>query len=207
VCKEPAEGGDLTERAHFGMQREVRISTNANRDSIKRKGGVTMCPSLFSSRKWIAILVVVGFSLFLGLSQTLAQQDTKSSQQVLQGVDKMMEGKKALMQALTKQKLEKDPKLANGIKMLNEGEKLAMTGKNLMKGKAEKGKIKGKEEIMKGTTDMMQGKDAIMNELKARGMMQEGKLKGDEKMIQQGEMKMLEGKNLMMDGFKNITTE
>jgi len=166
-----------------------------------------MCSSLSNSRKWVAICVVVGFSLFLGLSQALAQQDTKAKQQVLQGVDKMMEGKNALTKALTKQKLEKDPKLANGIKMLNGGEKLTVKGKNLMKGKPEKGKIKGKEEIMKGTTEMMEGKDAIMNELKARGMMQEGKLKEDEKMIQQGEMKMLEGKNLMMDGFKNITTE
>ncbi len=42
-----------------------------------------------------------------------------------------------------------------------------------------------------------------MSELKARGMMPEGKLKEGEKTIQQGEMKMLEGKNDMMDSFKN----
>ena len=43
----------------------------------------------------------------------------------------------------------------------------------------------------------MEGKDAIMKELKARGMMQEGKLQEGEKILQQGEMKMLEGKNAM----------
>jgi hypothetical protein len=76
-----------------------------------------------------------------------------------------------------------------------------------MMAKAEKGKIKGKELIMSGTTKMMEGKDAIMNELKARGMMQEGKLQEGEKTVKQGDMKMLEGKNEMMDGFKNIKTE
>jgi hypothetical protein len=46
---------------------------------------------------------------------------------------------------------------------------MAVKVKNLMKAKAKKGKIEGKEEIMSGTTKMTEGKDAIMNELKARG--------------------------------------
>jgi hypothetical protein len=59
---------------------------------------------------------------------------------------------------------------------------------------------------MSGTTKMMEGKDAIMNELRSRGMMQEGKLKEGGKIIKQGDNAMLEEKNLMMDGFKNITS-
>jgi hypothetical protein len=162
-----------------------------------------MRSSLFNSRRWVAIFVAVGFLLSLGLSQALAAEKVKKVSEkeaekiLFQGVDKMMEGKKMLMAGLGKQKLEKDPKLADGIKMLTEGEKMAISGKNLMKAKVEKGKVKGKEEIMSGTTKMMQGKDAIMSELKARGMMKEGKLQEGEKMIQQGEMKMLEGKNDM----------
>ena len=57
--------------------------------------------------------------------------------------------------------------------------------------------------IMSGTTMMMEAKDAIMAELKSRGMMQEGKLQEGEKLISNGDNKMLEGKNGMMDGFKN----
>jgi hypothetical protein len=172
-----------------------------------------MRSSLFRSKEWVAIIVVVGFALSLGFSQALAAEkfekmsDKKARQMVLQGVDKMMDGKTMLMRGLGKQKLEKDPKLAGGMKMLTEGEKMAIKGKKLMKAKAEKGKIKGKEEIMSGTTKMMQGKDAIINELKARGMMQEGNLQEGGKMVRQGDMKMLEGKSEMMDGFKNITTE
>ncbi len=172
-----------------------------------------MRSSLLHSKGLVVIFVAVGFVLCLGLSQVLAAEklekmsDKKAETMVLQGVDKMMNGKKLLMTGLGKQKLEKDPKLAGGIKTLSEGEKMTVEGKKLMKAKAEKGKIKGKELIMSGTTKMMEGKDAIMNELKARGMMQEGKLQEGEKTVKQGEMKMLEGKNEMMDGFKNIKTE
>jgi hypothetical protein len=163
--------------------------------------------SLLQNKKWVVIFVIVGFVFALGISQALAQKDTEAKKKVIQGVDEMMAGKKMLMNGLGKQKLAKDPKLENGIKMLNEGEKMTMKGKNLMKAKAEKGKVMGKEEIMSGTTKMMEGTDTIMNELKARGMMQEGNLKGGEKIIKQGDNGMLEGKNLMMDGFKNMTSE
>jgi hypothetical protein len=159
------------------------------------------------NKKWVAILVAVGFVLSFGISLALAQKDTEAKKNVIKGVDKMMAGKKMLMDGLGKQKLKKDPKLANGIKMLKEGEKMTLAGKKLMKAKAEKGKIKGKEEIMSGTTKMMEAKDSIMNELKARGMMKEENLKEGEKDLKQGENMMLEGKNLMMDGFKNMTSE
>jgi len=58
---------------------------------------------------------------------------------------------------------------------------------------------------MSGTSQMMAGKDEIMNELKDRGMMQEGNLKEAEVDLKNGENTMIDGKNLMMDGFKNIT--
>jgi hypothetical protein len=161
--------------------------------------------SLLHNKKLVAILVAGGFFLSLGISQALAQSDTAAEKTLIQGVDQMMAGKQMLMNALQKQMLEKDPKLQNGIKLLNEGEQLAMTGKNLMKEKAESGKIKGKEEIMSGTSKMMEGKDEIMNELKSRGMMQEGNLKAAETDLKNGENTMLDGKNMMMDGFKNIS--
>lgn len=161
--------------------------------------------SLLHNKKLVAVFAIVGFVVSLGISQALAQTDTEARQKLIQGVDQMMAGKKILMDALQKQMLEKDPKLENGIKMLNDGEQMAMTGKNLMNEKAENGKIKGKEEIMSGTSQMMEGKDEIMNELKARGMMQEGNLKEAEVDLKNGENTMLDGKNLMMDGFKNIT--
>jgi hypothetical protein len=63
--------------------------------------------------------------------------------------------------------------------------------------------MRSKEMIMGGSTRMMEGKDAIMNELKAKGMMSEGNLQEGEKMVREAEMKMLEGKNEMMDGFRN----
>jgi hypothetical protein len=163
--------------------------------------------SLLHRTTLVAVPVVVALVVSLGISPALAQEDTKAKQTVIKGVDEMMAGKQMLMKALGKQKLEKDPKLANGIKMLTEGEKMVMAGKEMMKEKAEKGKIKGKEEIMSGTTKMMEGKDSIMAELKARGMMQEGALKEAEKDLKQGDDMMMDGKNLMMDGFKNITTE
>ena len=81
---------------------------------------------------------------------------------------------------------------------------MAMTGKNLMNEKAEKGEIKGKDEIMSGTSKMMEGKDDIMNELRARGMMKEGNLKEAEVDLKNGENTMMDGKNRMMDGFNNI---
>jgi hypothetical protein len=160
--------------------------------------------SLLHNKKLVAILVVGGFVLSLGISQALAQTDTSAEKTLVKGVDQMMAGKQMLMNALQKQMLEKDPKLENGIKLLNDGEQLAMTGKNLMKEKAESGKIKGKEEIMSGTSQMMQGKDEIMNELKAKGMMQEGNLKEAETDLKNGENTMMDGKSMMMDGFKNI---
>ena len=178
--------------------------TTINGRSFKNKGGINM-QSLLRNKKLVAFFVVGGFVLAFGVSQALAQTDTEARQKLIQGVDQMMAGKKILMDALQKQMLEKDPKLENGIKMLNDGEQLAMTGKNLMNEKAESGKIKGKEEIMSGTSKMMEGKDEIMNELKARGMMQEGNLKPAEMDLKQGENTMLDGKNMMMDGFKNIT--
>ena len=49
----------------------------------------------------------------------------------------------------------------------------------------------------------MEGKDEIMNELKSRGMMQEGNLKAAEVDLKQGENTMMDGKSMMMDGFKN----
>ena len=159
--------------------------------------------SLFHSKKFFAILVACGFVFSLSISQALAQMDTAAKTIVIQGVDQMIAGKQMLMNALQKQMLEKDPKLENGIKLLNEGEQLAMTGKNLMNEKAEKGEIKGKDEIMSGTSEMMAGKDEIMKELKSRGMMQEGSLKAAEVDLKQGENSMMDGKNLMMDGFKN----
>ena len=161
--------------------------------------------SLFHNKKLVGLLVVGGFVLCLGMSQALAQTDNAAAKMLIQGVDQMMAGKQMLMNALQKQMLEKDPKLENGIKMLNDGEQLAMTGKNLMKESAESGKIKGKEEIMSGTSKMMEGKDEIMNELKARGMLQQGNLKGAEVDLKNGENTMMDGKNMMMDGFKNIT--
>ena len=127
--------------------------------------------SLFHSKKFFAILVACGFVFSLSISQALAQMDTAAKTIVIQGVDQMIAGKQMLMNALQKQMLEKDPKLENAIKQLNEGEQLAMTGKNLMNEKAEKGEIKGKDEIMSGTSEMMAGKDEIMKELKSRGMM------------------------------------
>jgi len=160
--------------------------------------------SLLHNKKLFAILVACGFVFSFGISQALAQTDTSAEKTLIQGVDQMMAGKQMLMNALQKQMLEKDPKLENGIKLLNDGEQLAMTGKNLMKEKAENGKIKGKEEIMSGTTKMMQGKDEIMNELKARGMMQEGNLKEAETDLKNGENTMMDGKGMMMDGFNNI---
>jgi hypothetical protein len=160
--------------------------------------------SLFHNKKLLAALAVCGFVFSLGISQALAQTDTSAEKTLIQGVDQMMAGKQMLMNALQKQMLDKDPKLENGINLLNDGEQLAMTGKNLMKEKAESGKIKGKEEIMSGTSKMMEGKDDIMNELKARGMMKEGNLKEAEVDLKNGENSMMDGKNMMMDGFNNI---
>jgi hypothetical protein len=160
--------------------------------------------SLLHTKKLVAI-IVVGLGFFLGVSQALAQTDAAATQKLTQGVDQMMAGKKMLMDALQKQMLDKDPTLENGIKMLNDGEQMAMKGENLMKEPAENGKIKGKEEIMSGTSKMMEGKDEIMDELKARGMMQEGNLKEAETDLKNGENTMMDGKNMMMDGFKNIT--
>ena len=159
--------------------------------------------SLFHNKKIFAILVACGFVFSFSISQALAQMDMAAKTNAIQGVDQMIAGKQMMMNALQKQMLEKDPKLENGIKLLNEGEQLALTGKNLMNEKAEKGEIKGKAEIMSGTSKMMEGKDEIMNELKSRGMMQEGKLKAAEVDLKQGENSMMDGKNLMMDGFKN----
>ena len=159
--------------------------------------------SLFHSKKFFAVLAACGFVFSLSISQALAQMDMAAKTNVIQGVDQMIAGKQMLMNALQKQMLEKDPKLENAIKQLNEGEQLAMTGKNLMNEKAEKGEIKGKDEIMSGTSEMMAGKDEIMKELKSRGMMQEGSLKAAEVDLKQGENSMMDGKNLMMDGFKN----
>jgi hypothetical protein len=176
---------------------------NFDGNGFKHEGGFNM-RSLLHKNGLIAVLVVAGFVFSLGMSQALAQKDTEAKKTVVKGADQMMAGKKLLMNALGKQKLDKDPKLANGIKMLNEGEKLTMTGKKMMKEKAEAGKIKGKEEMMSGTTKMMQGKDEIMNELKARGMMQEANLKAAEKDFKKGEDMMLDGKNMMMDGLKNF---
>jgi hypothetical protein len=161
--------------------------------------------ALPNNKNLVAILTAGVFVFFLGISQALAQSDSAAEKTLIQGVDQMMAGKQMLMNALQKQMLEKDPKLQNGIKLLNEGEQLAMTGKNLMKEKAESGKIKGKEEIMSGTSKMMEGKDEIMNELKSRGMLQEGKFKPAETDLKNGENTMLDGKNMMLDGFKNIT--
>ena len=161
--------------------------------------------SLLNRKKFLAILISGGLFLYLGISQALAQTDTGAKKEVIQGIDQMMTGKQLLINGLQKQMLEKDPKLQNGIKLLNEGEQLAMTGKNLMDEKAESGKIKGKEEIMSGTSKMMQGKDEIMKELKSRGMMQEGNLKAAETDLKNGDNTMLDGKNMMMDGFKNIS--
>ncbi len=158
----------------------------------------------FHVNKLVAIFVMVGIVLTFGISQAAQEQmDTKAKSRVIKGVDEMLAGKKMLMDALGKRTLLKDPKLAAGIKTLADGEKLALKGKEMMKQKAEKGEIKGKEEVMSGTTKMMEGKDAIINELKARGMLQEGKLKDAEKDIVQGDKMMLEGKNMMMDGLKN----
>jgi len=161
--------------------------------------------ALLNNKIVVAIFTAGVFVFSLGISQALAQSDTAAEKTLIQGVDQMMAGKQMLMNALQKQMLEKDPKLQNGIKLLNEGEQLAMTGKNLMREKSESGKIKGKEEIMSGTSKMMEGKDEIMNELKARGMLQEGKFKPAETDLKNGENTMLDGKNMMMDGFKNIT--
>jgi hypothetical protein len=166
-----------------------------------------MCSPFRCTAKLVLIFVAVAFLLSIGLSRALAAEklqtmpDKKAEKTVVQGSDKMMEGKKMLIGGLGKQKLQKDPKLESGIKMLSEGEKMVLDGRKLMKKKD--GKAKGKETMMSGSTKMMEGKDAIMNELKARGMMQEGKLQEGEKMIKQGEETMLEGKNGMMDGFKN----
>jgi hypothetical protein len=176
---------------------------NFNGNGFKHEGGFNM-RSLLHKNGLIAVLVVVGFVFSIGISQALAQKDTEAKKNVISGADQMMAGKKLLMKALGKQKLDKDPKLANGIKMLTEGEKMTLTGKKLMKQKAEQGKIKGKEEMMSGTTKMMEGKDAIMNELKARGMMQEANLKPAEKDFKKGEDMMLDGKNMMMNGLKNM---
>jgi hypothetical protein len=173
-----------------------------NESRFTNEGGINM-QSLLHTKKLVAILVVVGFVLSIGISQAMAQMDTAAKTKVIQGVDQMMAGKKILMEALQKQMLEKDPKLQNGIKLLNEGEQLAMTGKNLMNEKAESGEIKGKDEVMNGTSKMMEGKDEIMNELKARGMMKEGALKEAETDLNQGEGTMMDGKNMMMDGFKS----
>ena len=178
--------------------------TNLNAIRVKNKGGINM-QSLLQTKKLVAILVVGGFVLFLGILPALAQTDTAAKMKLIQGVDQMMAGKKMLITALHKQMLEKDPKLAEGIKKLNEGEQMAMKGENLMNKKAENRKIKGKEEIMNATSKMMEGKDLIMNELKARGMMQEGNLKEAEVDLRQGENTIMDGKNMMMDGFKDIT--
>ena len=160
------------------------------------------------------IALAVGCVFSLALSEALAaeakagkmetkgmQMDTKAEKMVMQGTGMMMKGKKDLTAGLGKQKLTKDPKLAAEINKLNEGEKQVVAGNKLIKKKD--GRTKGKEMIMNGTTMMMEGKDAIMAELKSRGMMQEGKLKEGEKLITQGDNRMLEGKNGMMDGFKN----
>jgi hypothetical protein len=181
------KGGDVARDSETGMEEIGICLTLTNIKS--RKGGVNMRSSLLHSKELLAIIVAVGFVLSLGLSQALGVEkvekmsDKKAEKMLFQGVDKMMSGKKMLVTGLGKQKLGKDPKLAGGIKMLTEGEKMAVEGKKLMKAKSEKEK--------------MEGKDAIMNELKARGMMQEGKLQEGEKILKQGDMKMLEGKNDM----------
>jgi hypothetical protein len=150
-------------------------------------------------KKVVVILMAVGFVFSQMLSSALAA-DAKAEKMVMKGTDMMMKGKKDLMAGLGKQKLTKDPKLMTEINKLNEGEKGVVAGNKLIK--KEKERTKGKEMIMSGTTMMMEAKDAIMAELKSRGMLQEGKLKEGEKLMVQGDNKMLEGKNGMMDGFK-----
>ena len=171
-------------------------------------------------KKVAVILMAVGFVFSQMLSSALAAEsksgkmgmegtkmtmkgeaDKKSEKMVLKGTSMMMKGKKDLMAGLGKQKLTKDPKLVTEINKLNEGEKGVVAGNKLIK--KEKERTKGKEMIMSGTTMMMEAKDAIMADLKSRGMLQEGKLKEGEKLMVQGDNKMLEGKNGMMDGFKN----
>ena len=52
---------------------------------------------------------------------------------------------------------------------------------------------------------MLEGKNEIMIALKSRGMLQEGKFKPAVTDLKNGENTMLDAKNMMMDGFKNIT--
>ncbi len=156
--------------------------------------------SMSEWKKVVVMLAAVGLVFSLTLSEGLAA-DAKAEKMVMKGTSMMMKGKKDLMTGLGKQKLTKDPKLVTEINKLNEGEKEVLAGNKLLKKKDER--IRGKEMIMSGTTMMMEAKDAIMAELKSRGMMQEGKLKEGEKLIARGDNKMLEGKNGMMDGFKN----
>lgn len=148
------------------------------------------------------ISMAAGFAFCLMLSTALAaEMDKKAEKMVMDGTKTMMTGKKDLMAGLGKQKLTKDPKLAEAIKKLNAGDKEVVAGNKMMGKKGER--TKAKEKIMSGTTMMMEAKDAIMAELKSRGMMKEGKLEEGEKLMVQGDNKMLEGKNGMMDGFKN----
>jgi hypothetical protein len=132
-------------------------------------------------------------------AQAAKKMDAKAEKMVMQGTGMMMKGKKDLMAGLAKQKLTKDPKLMDDIKKLGKGEKAVMEGNKMIKTK----KTMAKEKIMAGTTMMMEASDAIAAELKSRGAMQEGKLGEGEKLITRGMNKMMEGKNGMMDGFKD----
>jgi hypothetical protein len=184
---------------------------NFRENGLNRKKGEWRMSEINNWGKTGIILLAVGFvftqvplapaadSKEMKMSAKDQKMETKAEKTVMQGTGMMMKGKKDLMAGLAKQKLAKDPKLMEDIKKLNKGEKEVMAGNKMIKTK----KTMAKEKIMAGTTMMMEASDAIAAELKSRGAMQGGKLGEGEKLITRGMDKMLEGKNGMMDGFKD----
>ena len=118
------------------------------------------------------------------------------------GAERMISAEHLILSSLESQGLMNDPAITEGSSMLTAGERMILEGKKMMQ--TSETRIQGKEEMMQGSTKMMEGKDFVMKELRRKGLMKTKPLKGDEKLLADGENMMLSGKNLMMDGERNF---
>jgi hypothetical protein len=128
--------------------------------------------------------------------------DVTGEMRLKAGAERMISAEHLILSSLESQGLMKDPAIAEGNSMLTSGERMILEGKKMMQNPATR--IQGKEEMMRGSSKMMEGKDFIMKELKRKGLMKTTPLKGDEKLLADGENMMFNGKSLMMDGERNF---
>ena len=121
-------------------------------------------------------------------------------QDMVQGAERMVKGEQMLAGPLQKQELMKSESIRTSFDQLKKGEKMVTEGKTLfMKPDT---RVQGKEMMYKGSTEMMQAKDAIMQELGKDQALKTGKLASAWSDLVQGEYEMMEGKNLMLRGWR-----